>query len=115
MKRYVKRFIFCAVFFVTAAGFLLSIEPQGTEFESIESESTESESIEEEQPAAPVPNPEIAFQSNENKLRRLAYDDETTAVLSTGSRMHVVSGNSDVFVQSRYNERGQLVSRTVWR
>jgi hypothetical protein len=115
MKRYAKRFIFCAVFFVTAAGLVLSIEPEGTEAEPIESESIEAESTEEEQSTDPVSNPETAFQSSENKLRRYAYDDETTAVLSTDSPLHLVSGNSDMFVQTRYNARGQLVSRTVWR
>jgi hypothetical protein len=74
-----------ALIFVFTAGFVLGIEP------------------------------ETAFQNNENKLRRYAYDDETTVVLSTDSPMHLVTGNSDVFVQSRYNTRGQLVSRTVWR
>ncbi|MDR3284725.1 MAG: hypothetical protein LBS97_06065 [Treponema sp.] len=59
--------------------------------------------------------PDVTYPDADGRLRRIACDDETMAILSFNAPLHVVSGNDDTFVQTRYNERGQLVSRAVWK
>jgi hypothetical protein len=62
-----------------------------------------------------MPDVPRAFMDSGGALRRYAWEDETTAVLSALSPLHIVSGGGDTFVQNRYNSRGQLVSRGVWK
>jgi hypothetical protein len=94
-----------------------SIEPQGTDSEAIESESTQTSAVsaEDSQPVEPEIDTEVTFVDNDGKLRRYAYDDETTAMLSSSGPLHLISGSADTFVQTRYNARGQLVTRAVWK
>ena len=82
-----KRLIFCVSFFIFAVNSAQSAES----------------------------NSETTYMANDGKLRRYSYDDETTAMLSNGGPLHLISGSADTFVQTRYNARGQLVSRAVWK
>jgi hypothetical protein len=102
MNRDAKRLIFYALFSIFAVALLLSvsIEPQDTE---------ELQSME------PEIDPEVTYMDTDGKLRRYAYDDETIAMLSSSGPLHLISGSANTFVQTRYNARGQLVSRSVWK
>jgi hypothetical protein len=144
-KKFTKHLFFCAVVFIFVASLVVASGTMDNETKSVESESTEelqstesasdeeqntegdagvsesteiAEDTESESTAEdtkPKITPEIAFMDSDGKLRRYAYDDETTAMLSSGGPLHLISGSADTFVQTRYNARGQLITRAVWK
>jgi hypothetical protein len=59
--------------------------------------------------------PDVTYPDYDGALRRIAYDDETTAILSLNSPLHLVNGSAETFVQTRYDGKGLLVSRAVWK